>query len=78
MTIFEEVKKLVDVHSAARHYGLEVNRSNMVCCPFHSERTPSCKLYDRNFHCFGCGGHGDVISLMQKLFGLTPIEAVSI
>lgn len=76
MTIFEQIKELVDVPSAARHYGLEVNKSGMAVCPFHSERTPSCKLYERNYYCFGCQAHGDVISLVQNLFGLTPIEAV--
>jgi hypothetical protein len=76
MTIFEQIKELVDVPMAARHYGIEVNRGNMAICPFHSERTPSCKLYEKNFYCFGCGEHGDVITLVQKLFGLTPIEAV--
>lgn len=62
MTIFEEVKELVDVPTAARHYGVEVNRSNMAICPFHNERTPSMKLYKKNYHCFGCQAHGDVIS----------------
>jgi DNA primase len=76
MTIFEQIKELVDVPMVARHYGIEVNRSNMAICPFHSERTPSCKLYEKNFYCFGCGEHGDVITLVQKLFGLTPVEAV--
>lgn len=76
MTIFEEVKELVDVPTAARHYGVEVNRSNMAICPFHNERTPSMKLYERNYHCFGCQVHGDVINLVQELFELTPIEAV--
>lgn len=45
MTIFEQIKELVDVPTAARHYGTEVNKSNMAICPFHNERTPSCKLY---------------------------------
>ena len=76
MTIFEEVKELVDVPTAARHYGVEVHHGNMAICPFHHERTPSCKLYERNYHCFGCGAHGDVIRLVQELFGLTPMEAV--
>lgn len=76
MTIFEEVKVLVDIPTAARHYGLEVNKSNMAVCPFHNERTPSMKLYEKNYHCFGCQAHGDVISLVQNLFGLTPIEAI--
>lgn len=76
MTIFEQIKELVGVPSAARYYGLEVNKSNMAVCPFHNERTASCKLYEKNYYCFGCQAHGDVISLVQNLFGLTPIEAV--
>lgn len=76
MTIFEEVKELVDVPTAARHYGVEVHRGNMALCPFHRERHPSCKLYADHYYCFGCQAHGDVIRLVQELFGLTSIEAV--
>lgn len=76
MTIFEEVKELVDVPTAARHYGVEVHRGNMALCPFHRDRTPSCKLYDDHYYCFGCQAHGDVIRLVQELFGLSAIEAV--
>ena len=76
MTIFEEVKELVDVEAAARHYGVEVHRGNMALCPFHRERNPSCKLYADHYYCFGCQAHGDVIRLVQELFGLKPIEAV--
>lgn len=76
MTIFEEVKELVDVPTAARHYGVEVHRGNMALCPFHRERHPSCKLYADHYYCFGCQAHGDVIKLVQELFGLKPIEAV--
>ena len=76
MNIFEEVKDLVDVPTAARHYGVEVHKGNMAICPFHHERTPSCKLYDKNYHCFSCKAHGDVIQLVQELFGLSPIDAV--
>jgi len=36
-------------------------------CPFHSERTPSFKVYDDHFHCFGCGAHGDVIDFIMQL-----------
>ncbi len=76
MTIFEEVKELVDVPIAARHYGVEVHRGNMALCPFHRERHPSCKLYEDHYYCFGCQAHGDVIKLVQELFGLRAIEAV--
>lgn len=76
MTIFEEVKELVDVGAAARYYGVEVHRGNMALCPFHRERHPSCKLYADHYYCFGCQAHGDIIKLVQELFGLKPIEAV--
>lgn len=76
MTIFDEVKFLVDVPTAARSYGVEVHRGNMALCPFHRERHPSCKLYADHYYCFGCQAHGDVIKLVQELFSLSAIEAV--
>ena len=76
MTIFDDIKDLVDVPTAARSYGVEVHRGNMVLCPFHRERHPSCKLYEDHYYCFGCQAHGDVIRLVQELFGLSAIEAV--
>lgn len=47
-------------------------------CPFHDESTPSFHLYPttNHYHCFGCGAHGDVISLMQKLRGYNFVETV--
>ena len=32
----------------------------MVCC-LHNDRTPSMKLNEEYFYCFGCGAHGDVV-----------------
>lgn len=76
MTIFDDIKELVDVPTAARSYGVEVHRGNMALCPFHRERHPSCKLYEDHYYCFSCQAHGDVIRLVQELFGLSAIEAV--
>lgn len=76
MTIFDDIKELVDVPTAARSYGVEVHRGNMALCPFHRERHPSCKLYADHYYCFGCQAHGDVIKLVQELFSLSAIEAV--
>ena len=76
MTIFDDIKELVDVPTAARTYGVEVHRGNMALCPFHREGHPSCKLYEDHYYCFGCQAHGDVIKLVQELFGLRAIEAV--
>lgn len=41
MDLFTQIKMAVSVKEAAEYYGLEVNRGNMVCCPFHADRTPS-------------------------------------
>ena len=60
---------------AAERYGLEVKRGSMVCCPFHADRTPSMKLNEDYFYCFGCGASGDVIDLAARLFGLSGYDA---
>lgn len=75
MNLFESVKAAVTVRQAVEHYGLEVNRGNMVCCPFHNDRTPSMKLNEDYFYCFGCGAHGDVIDLVTRLFNLSSYDA---
>jgi len=74
MNVFEAVKKSVTAREAAEHYGLQVNRSGMACCPFHNDRTPSMKLGQR-FHCFGCQADGDVIDFVAKYFNLSLKEA---
>lgn len=76
MTIYETVKAAVTVRQAAEHYGLDVNRNGMTCCPFHEDRHPSMKLYDDHFYCFGCGATGDVIDFTARLFGISTFEAV--
>ncbi len=48
------------------------------CCPFHNEKTPSCKINDDqgSFYCFGCGAKGDIFTIYQELFNYTFIDAV--
>ena len=75
MNLFESVKAAVTVRQAAEYYGLEVNRGNMVCCPFHNDRTPSMKLNEDYFYCFGCGATGDVIDFVARLFNLSSYDA---
>ena len=60
---------------AAEHYGLKIGRGDMVCCPFHADRTPSMKLNEDYFYCFGCGASGDVIDFVARLFHLSNYEA---
>ena len=75
MNLFESVKAAVPVRQAAEHYGLTVSRNGMTCCPFHEDRSPSLKLNEDYFYCFGCGARGDVIDFTGRLFDLSPKAA---
>jgi len=47
-------------------------------CPFHDEKHPSFVIYRKtnSFHCFSCKKSGDVITFIQKMFGLNFVESV--
>ena len=74
--IFNTIKESVSIRDAMERYGIEVNRNGMCRCPFHNDRHPSMKLYDRNYYCFGCHENGDVINLVAKLYNL-PMKAAA-
>ena len=74
MNLFENVKAVVTVRQVAEHYGLKVGRGNMACCPFHADRTPSMKLNEDYFYCFGCGVWG-CNRPVARLFDLSKYEA---
>ena len=75
MSLYQKIKSAITVPQAAKVYGMEPDRRSMVCCPFHSDNTPSMKLNDTYYYCFGCGATGDVIDLTAKLFSLNPRQA---
>ena len=74
-SLFEVVKQSVTTIAAAEHYGIEVNRSGMAKCPFHSDQSPSLKLNDEYYYCFGCGATGDVIDFVARLFQISNKDA---
>ena len=78
MNIADEIRERLTMRQVVEFYGFEVNRGGYINCPFHSENTPSLKVYPGNkgFHCFGCGAHGDVISFIMKYLNLTFAQAV--
>ena len=75
MNLFEAVKTAVHPRMAAERYGLPIQQGSMTRCPFHADRTPSMKLNEDYFYCFGCGASGDVIDLTAQLFRLSPADA---
>lgn len=74
MNLYEEIKEHITPEQAAKRYGLNVRRG-MTSCLFHEDHTPSMKLYDDHFYCFGCHKSGDVIDLAAGIFNLSPHEA---
>ena len=42
-------------------------------CPFHADGTPSFKVDPerQEFHCFGCGAHGDALDFLERSSGWT-------
>ena len=55
-------------HHGSRCYGL---------CPFHAETVGSFVVYAtrQDFHCFGCGAHGNVLNFLQKYHGISLFDA---
>lgn len=74
MNVFSVVKENVTAKDVAVRYGIKINRSGLVCCPFHKDKTPSMKI-DKRYYCFGCGETGDATDFVAKYFGLAPKEA---
>lgn len=67
----QTIKDRLTMRDVLGYYGYQPNRAGFLCCPFHNEKTPSMKVFDKDYHCFGCNQHGDVITFVQKLFGLS-------
>ena len=73
------ITQSISVARAAERYGIPRNRAGYAICPFHSEGTPSLRIYDepeRGFYCFGCHKGGDVIRFVQLLFSLDFRQAI--
>ena len=64
------------MQEVVRFYGFEIGRKGMLCCPFHNDKTPSMKIYEESYYCFGCGVSGDVTNFVAKLFNISQYEAV--
>lgn len=64
------IKDRLTMRDVLNRYGFKLQK-DFICCPFHSEKTPSMRIHKKYFYCFGCGEQGDVITFVQKLFNLS-------
>ena len=75
----EEIKEQVSMGIVLARYGYQPNRAGFINCPFHNgDRDASLKVYGKDYHCFGCGAHGDVFSFVMGMEGCSFKEAFQI
>jgi hypothetical protein len=79
----QDIERIKDAASlpaiAGRYVKLrKMGRSWLGLCCFHSEKTPSLRVHDRYFKCFGCGAGGDVISFVRQIEGCSFADAAKI
>ena len=69
------IAEVVSRHVDLRRQGKELTG----LCPLHKEKTPSFTLNEEKgvFYCHGCHEGGDVITFIQKIEGLTFLQALA-
>jgi len=72
------VRSSIRMKDLAEMYGYKVTRSGFMKCPFHSDHSPSMKIYGgtRGYYCFVCNAGGDVIDFVRRHDGLDFEPAV--
>lgn len=64
----DEIKQSLSMLEVVERYGLRSNRAGFISCPFHNgDRTPSMKIYKRDYHCHACGANGDIFSFVMGM-----------
>lgn len=68
----EDIKAMYSMCDIVTRYGLHINRNGFCHCPFHTgDRTPSLKIYERDYYCYACGANGDIFTFVQNMDNLT-------
>jgi DNA primase len=73
-----EIKQKLSLESILKIYCINVDKNNMVKCPFHEDNTASLQVnLEKNFYkCHACGKKGDQIQWVQDYGNLTKREAL--
>lgn len=82
MGSIEDIKSRLDiVELIGQHTPLKkAGRNYKGLCPFHQEKTPSFIVFPdgQNYHCFGCGANGDILSFVMHTENVDFSEALQI
>jgi DNA primase len=76
-----EIKQQLTIGQVLDHYNLMADKNNMLCCPFHNDKTPSLQIYPQTntFCCFSSNcnaGTGDLIEFIRLMEKSTKHEAI--
>ena len=64
----EDIKQKYSMRDIVEQYGFKPNRAGFISCPFHTGyRSPSMKIYEKDFHCHACGANGDIFTFVQMI-----------
>lgn len=69
----DALRSSIDLGDLIERYGYQLTKAGNeleACCPFHSEKTPSFRVFEKNgrqaFYCFGCGANGDHLDFIRE------------
>jgi DNA primase len=76
-----DIKNQLLIRTVLSHYNLTPDRNNRLCCPWHSDKTPSLQIYPKTntWTCFSSkcdAGSGDTIEMIQRMEKCNKHEAL--
>lgn len=74
--IAQQIINMLNMELVLNKYGIKINHNKMFHCPYHTDKSPSAKCYDKSFYCFSCNRHGDLINFVQYLYNLNFQEGM--
>jgi DNA primase len=74
--IFQEIKSIVSINDILNIYNVQIERNGFIFCPFHQEKTPSAKIKNNYFHCFGCDLTLGIFDFVSKIDNISTYQAL--
>ncbi len=75
--IIDEIKSQNDIVDVIRSY-IDLDDKLKGKCPFHNDNNPSFSVHKEKqiYKCFSCGESGNVITFVEKINGISFLEAI--